>query len=235
LAYLQTLQDRHGIPVVSLHTPFFLVDGWETETTHCLRCTVALAEGLGAHTVVVHLPRRFRARKLPVPFRAPVLFPFPGAETAFACWLQEELSAFQAQTPVTIAVENMPRRRFLGMDVPAWQFNTWDELSQMSHLTLDTTHVGTWGFDLLAIYERVKERVAHVHLSNYNGKEHRLPTDGRLPLGELLRRLARDGYAGIVCVETGPEALGAGNDDTVLCALRETLDFYRHHTNGLTP
>lgn len=44
----------------------------------------------------------------------------------------------------------------------------------VAYLTLDTTRLGTWDLDPLAIYERLKERVVHVHLSNHNGQEHQL-------------------------------------------------------------
>lgn len=227
-AYLRALQRRHGIPVVSLHAPFFHVEGWPSDMIQSLQHTVALAEELGVRTVVVHLPRRFRMGSffLPHLMSRPARFPVPWrSEGSFARWLKEDLPAFQSSTPVTIAVENLPARRFLDVSIAAWQFNTWDELAQFAYLTLDTTHVGTWGHDLLAVYERIKDRIAHVHLSNYNGQEHRQPTDGHLPLGEFLRRLARDAYAGVVCMETGPKALEAGDETAVRRHLREAFDF----------
>jgi len=235
--YLRTLQQRHGVPVLSLHAPFFHVNDWPADPIESLQRTVALAEELEARTVVVHLPRRFRLGSLSMPGILPqsYLFPIPRPENAFARWLLHDLPTFQANTPVTITLEYLPRRRFLGLTIPIYQFNTWPELAQFAHLTLDTTHVGTWDDDLLAIYERHKERIAHVHLSNYNGKEHRLPMDGHLPLAEFLGRLARDRYAGIVCVEAGPAAFASDEEDTVRRQLREVFEFCQSSSRGAVP
>src|SRR5207244_233076 len=76
--------------------------------------------------------------------------------------------------------------------------------------TLDTTHVATWGVDLLETYEILAHCVAHVHLSNYDGRQHRLPQDGSLALGPLLAALRRRGYQGAIVVELQPDALEAG-------------------------
>ena len=45
------------------------------------------------------------------------------------------------------------------------------------------------------------------HLSNYNGREHRLLQGGHLPLADFLRRLNRDRYRGIVTLELQPDVL----------------------------
>jgi sugar phosphate isomerase/epimerase len=130
---------------------------------------------------------------------------------------------------VTIAVENMPWHRLLGLEINAYWFNSIAELDRFPHLTLDTTHFGTWGFDPVAAYARLKEKIAHVHLSNYDGREHRSPPDGALPLAELLGRLAQNGYQGVVTVESCPEALDAGDEAKCLVALRRALAFCREH------
>jgi sugar phosphate isomerase/epimerase len=98
---------------------------------------------------------------------------------------------------------------------------------RLHHLTLDTTHVGTWGLDLLAVYERLKERIVHVHLSNYDGQEHRRPEQGHLPLAELLNRLAQDDYPGTVTLELGPDVLEAEDEDQVRAHLRHAVTFCR--------
>ena len=81
----------------------------------------------------------------------------------------------------------------------------------------------------MAVYEQLKERIIHVHLSNFDGREHRLPEDGRLPLGRFLQKLAQDGYQGAVSLEFSPEALHAENEVQVLKHLRRSLDFCREH------
>ena len=103
-------------------------------------------------------------------------------------------------------------------------------MTRFAHVTLDTTHVGTWGWDLLAMYETLRDRIAHVHLSNYDGREHRAPTDGRLPLDALLRRLTEDGYQGAISVESGPDAMEAEDAGACRAKLEQALAFCREYT-----
>ena len=113
--------------------------------------------------------------------------------------------------------------------INGYWFNSPAELDRFPHLTLDTTHLGTWGLDPLAVYEQLRERVVHVHLSNYDGQEHRSPPDGKLPLAEFLRHLARADYQGAITVETDPSVLDVEDEAKCLAALRRALAFCRNH------
>lgn len=231
--YLRRLIADYGLPIVAIHSPFVLdVPDWPADQLGRLQRTVALAQEIGVSTVVTHLPFRlhsivghwhaYRPRRLFLPVPLPRREPYVG-------FLRHGVAALEAETGVTIGVENMPLRRFLGLPLNFYWFNSPAKLQAFPHLTLDTTHLGTWGLDPLAVYERLREQVVHVHLSNYDGQEHRSPPDGRLPLAELLHRLARDGYQGVVTVETGPDALDAADETKCLAALRRALAFCREH------
>jgi sugar phosphate isomerase/epimerase len=69
-----------------------------------------------------------------------------------------------------------------------------------------------------------------VHLSNFDGSEHRLPEEGHLPLAEFLRTLNGDGYGGAVSLECNPYVLQAEDESCVLDHLRESVRFFREHT-----
>lgn len=230
-AYLRRLSADYGLPIVAVHSPFAVeVPDWPDDQLGRLRHTVALAQKVGASMVVTHLPFRVYAvtghwhAYRPRRFFLPV--PLPRREP-YRHFLHNGLAELEAETGVTIAVENMPLRRFLGLGINGYWFNSPAELSRFPHLTLDATHLGTWGLDPLAVYEQLRERVAHVHLSNYDGREHRSPPDGHLLLAKLLRRLARDGYQGAITVECHPDALDAGDEAGCLVALRRALEFCR--------
>jgi sugar phosphate isomerase/epimerase len=139
----------------------------------------------------------------------------------------------EAASGVTIAVENMPARWFLGIPLPFYWFNRPERMARFPHVTLDTTHVGTWGWDLLDAYEPLAGNLAHVHLSNFDGREHRSPLDGRLPLDALLRRLAADGYQGAISIESCPEAMDAEDEEQCRTALERALAFCRQHTGRM--
>ncbi len=236
--YLKHLMDRHGLPIVSLHSPFHLIQvpGWEQDSIWRLKRTVELAEALGARVVVAHPPLGWLRISLRVTGASNKRDFWVGLPLSwfvgrpYARWLCGKLETFQKGTGVTIAVENMPHRQIglLGFDL--YQMTRLESLECFRHLTLDTTHLATHGIDIIQTYERLAGRVAHVHLSNYNnGQEHRLLQDGHLPLADFLRRLNQDGYRGGVTLELQPDALGAGDDNQVLANLRVAVDFYRRH------
>jgi sugar phosphate isomerase/epimerase len=203
-----------------------------------LKRTVELAEVLGAWVVVTHPPLGWLRISLRVMgasnergFQVGLpLSWFVGRY--YARWLCDELESFQKGTGVIIAVENMPRRQLGALGFNLYQMTRLESLERFQHLTLDTTHLATHGMDIIQTYQRLADQVAHIHLSNYDGREHRLVQDGHLPLADFLRCLARDDYEGIVTLEVQPGVLGAGDDSQVLANLRAAVGFYREHFVG---
>lgn len=230
--YLHRLQREHGLPILALHSPFFPAASWEKGNLAYVRRTISLAQEVGAGVVIAHLPHRMSGALVQFLWRRGhrAFFPVPwGGDREWLAFIQNGLAQLEAATGVVIAVENMPARRIGPFRLNVCWLNTPQEMEVIPHITLDTTHLGTWGYDLLAVYEQLKDRVAHVHLSNFNGKEHRLLDDGHLPLAQLLERLAADGYEGLISFETHPGALKAEDEDQVRANLYRTLDFCREH------
>src|SRR4030067_1514095 len=59
-SYLNRLKEKHGLPIVSIHTPVVpAVPGWPASSADRCRRTVALAEEVAARLVVIHAPPRF--------------------------------------------------------------------------------------------------------------------------------------------------------------------------------
>lgn len=239
-AHLEKLMARHHLPILAVHAPFASFPSpWPHDPVSLVKQSVRLAELLEAQTVVVHPPGRWvrvqglvlaphSARKLSLPL--PWAGPGP-----LGRWLQQELPAFQAQTRVKIAVENMPRRWIGPWQLEPYHFNNARQLSQFPYLTLDTTHVGTWREDLLRFYRQVKPQVAHIHLSNYNGREHQLPDNGLLPLAALLAELVHDNFAGLVSLELGPISLQADDETKLKHNLQASLAFCRQALTSPKP
>jgi len=230
--YLRRLQREHGLPILALHSPFLPADSWERGNLACVRRTVALAQEVGAKVVVTHLPRRASGILVHFLWRRGhrTLLPIPwGGDREWLAFVQDGLTHLEATTGVIIAVENMPAHRIGPFRLNGHWLNTPQEMKVLPHITLDTTHLGTWGYELLAVYEQLKDQVAHVHLSNFNGKEHRLLDDGHLPLAQFLERLGTDGYKGIISLESNPNALKAEDENQVRANLRNSLTFCRQH------
>jgi sugar phosphate isomerase/epimerase len=232
-AYLRRLSKDTGLSIAAVHNPFKpYVPGWPRDSLGRLRETVRVAREVGAPVVVAHLPLRIRSFRLEfLGFRRdPVVLDIPwGGDSTYRDFLLNGLPRFEEEEGIKIGIENMPLRQSLGREANIYWLNNPQALAQMPHLTLDTTHIGTWGYDLLAIYGQLKPRIIHVHLSNFNGLEHQLPEEGHLPLGEFLHRLALDGYQGAVSVEVNPDALQAEDEARVLANLCRTVRFCREH------
>jgi len=230
-AYLSRMARNVSLPIVAVHAPSRGgLAGWGGEVERARRA-VALAQAVGARMVVVHPPVRYRwiaVRRLPF-VSLTLLTPFR-RRSPYLRWLETELEAYQAASGVTIAVENMPRHPLAG----PWSVNLFElarlrDLQRVPAVALDTTHLGTWNLDIVAASDTLGDRVAHVHLSDYDGTQHRLPGEGRLPLGPFLQALSRRGFGGVITVELVPEALGAGDDRVVAERLARARDFCREH------
>jgi sugar phosphate isomerase/epimerase len=218
-SYLAGLVERFGLPILALHAPFdaFALPGWPDKAPDRIAATVKLAEEVGAKVVVHHLPLRWRIGR----FQRRgirIAVPLPG-ENDYMRWLQHDYQALQACTEVLLCIENLPAIRIRGrrLNMAAW--NNAAEMARFRHVTMDTTHLGTWGTDPLRYYEGASGRVRHVHLSNFDGREHRRPEGGYLRLDRLLSRLVASGYDGAVTLELHPDALEAGAPDARVQAL----------------
>jgi len=232
--YLRHLMESHSLPIPALHSPFSRnCSGWGETEYGAIARTAELANELGAQVVVHHLPMRFGYAFLQTAGRS-LLLPNPfDSGRQYATWLSEGYAALQSSTDVLLCIENLPAARFLGRRVNPARWNahsrtTLDDITRFPHITLDTTHLGTWGLDPLEAYDRWGQRVKHVHLSNFDGSEHRRPEDGSLRLGALLSRMAADRYSYSISLELQPDALEAGAPDSrIVDLLRGSLYFCR--------
>jgi sugar phosphate isomerase/epimerase len=231
-AHLQRLIAHPNLPILAVHSPFAgFPHGWPHDPVGLIKQSVRLAESLGAQIVVVHPPARWVRLQgwvvapqwmwklsLPLPLAGPGRLGY---------WLKHDLPDFQARTPVKIAIENMPRRWLGPWRLEPHHFNSAQQLIRFEHLTLDTTHVGTWREDLLNFYRQVRPKVRHIHLSNFNGHEHQLPHNGSLPLAAFLTELTNDQFDGLVSLELGPVSLQADDETKLRQNLRDSLTFCR--------
>lgn len=224
--YLLALMDRYQQPIRAVHTPFDRsFRGFAKDEPEAIAKSVAIAERVGAAAVIHHLPMRMGYTFLSTTNHSMIVpVPFKRHHKRLADWLQGPYAQLQASTQVHICIENMPTK-----PVGPWRLNParwnatnrWNisDITRFPHLTMDTTHLGTWGLDPTEIFVRWGKRVKHVHLSNFNGQEHRRPEDGAMDLGRLLARIAESGYGHAVSLELQPDALDAGRDDDHIIGL----------------
>lgn len=207
--YLGSLAQRHGVPVMALHTPLYR-GAW----------------GLGPEVTLVRVAKLAGKMEVPVVVAHP---PPPGRP--LERWKEGPLREAREQGTV-VAVENMPRNNAGGLfSVRRKSCYLPEHLSGLGEVTFDTSHAGASKVDLLRAHSVLATQLRHVHLSDSNleaGRdEHRLPGKGRLPLKPFLAALATSGYPGAVSLELKPWPLGTPEPGTILDRMRAALEFTR--------
>jgi len=229
-AYLKRLSKEFDLPVLVAHTPFSpRTPGWKADHNEIRRVeyTLELAQAIGAETIVVHLPRKRGGLTLSVDGRQ-FRLPWRKIVNPVKSWIERDLPGIQERSKVKIALENMPVNRVGGVLIDNTWWNDVESWSRSHrYLTLDTTHWATMRVDPLDAYQAARERVCHIHLSNYDGREHRLPHRGSLNLKKLLRALHADGYNGTISLELSPGALAFKEAATLRRNLDDSLKFCR--------
>lgn len=207
--YLEHLMQTHALPVSALHPPIGR-GVWGLEPEDTLVRVADLAARVGAGAVVAHPPRAGRSLDK---------------------WRKGPLAEARSQG-VSVAVENMPlevNQGLLGLRAPRTCCHP-EDLLGVGDVTLDTSHCGVSGVDILRAREVLEGQLRHVHLSDsrlMGRDDHRPPGKGKLPLKELLAGLAAQGYPGVVSLELKPWPLGAPDPEKILRRMREALDFTR--------
>jgi len=212
--YLKTLMDRYQLPIVAVHSPFSGVHQWPKEQPGLIEQSLKLAKAIDAKIVVHHLPRRVGFLNLSAGFKSSrIPVPFWRDEQGYKKWLEQEYSDLQAKTTVKLCIENMPAYRWGKHELNIHHWNNVKQITRFPTLTMDTTHLGTWGLEPVEVYAQWKEKIAHVHLSNFDGAEHRLPEKGWLHLDQLIAAMSANGYSGAISLELHPDTVRAGSSD----------------------
>ena len=129
------------------------------------------------------------------------------------------------------AVENLYPLRAGATEVAAYAPH-WNPLElDCEHVTLDLSHTAVSGSDALEMATDLGHRLAHVHLADGTKPglpdEHLVPGRGSQPCAEVLGRLHRVGYQGVVVVEISTRR--ALTQQERLYDLEESLAFAREH------
>ena len=217
-AYLDHLADKHGIPILALHPP--LREGvWRLGPGETLIRAARLAARIGGEEEVV----------------VPAHPPPPGRP--LQRWSEGPLKEARS-TGVPVAVENMPKGSNRIFSIGRKSCYLPEHLADVGDVTLDTSHVGASGIDLMRALEKLEDQLRHVHLSDSNltGRdEHRLPGKGRLPLKRFLGELGGSGYPGAVSLELKPWPLGTPHPEEILARMRASLEYTREGLLGESP
>jgi sugar phosphate isomerase/epimerase len=203
------LAAREGLAIDAVHAPMLVITRrvWGPDFLNIIEKSTALAGAVGADVVIVHPPYLWELR--------------------YQAWLMGRLDGFTAAHGVAVAVENMFRLWVGGRPIRGHRWISPKDLQRFTQITLDTSHCGVDGFDILQALDLLAGKIAHVHLSDSQGEHrdnHSIPGTGVLPLEQFVTRLPEVGYRGAVSLELDMRAF-AEDQKGAVAALREAREF----------
>ena len=185
------------LPVHTIHAPFLKMKKWGTKVDE-LKRAIDIGRILGASVVNFHPPAWLTM------------------EITFAKWLNN-IDDFQRELDcgdIALTIENMPRagKRLM---LESYLLNDINDLvgfgvAHNLYFTFDTTHLATFGNDIIAPFIRVMRtgRLRNIHLSDHgNHKSHLFLGRGDLPIARFLNTARRLGYEGMITYEVSPREL----------------------------
>lgn len=202
-----------GVSIVAVHAPMLVVTRrvWGPDFLRIIERSAQLAKGVGAEVVVVHPPYLWELR--------------------YQAWLLGQLDDYREAHGIVLSVENMFHLWFGNQPVRGHRWvSPWD-VARFSQITLDTSHCGVDGQDILEVLEEVGSQTAHIHLSDNLGQHrdsHAVPGTGILPLEDFVKRLPEAGFRGTLSLELDLRDI-VGSERQVMQALSRAHDFCMEH------
>lgn len=196
--YLKKLSERYKLPIIALSAPI------EMDATKAEK-VVALAEKIGVSMITLTPPDIF--------------------DFNYKKWLREEAPGLRRKKKIKIALVNPPVKLMFGI-FPKYAFNDVYDLREFEDIAFDTSNAIGRTEPLLEIYNILKTKIVHIHLSNTkHEQDHTLLNNGNVPLESLLTRLSRDKYKNALVLKFDPKSLKVGDDAKVLQHIEESKRF----------
>jgi len=191
LLQVKKIMDKHNLPILSVHQQVrFFTKTRVSEVTEIFR----IAEMLGTKVIVLHMN-----------------------SAGMQVFDQQYINAvheLQKKYKIKVGFENM--EKFLGSlhRGHGWHGEKFAELMKKNDfcITLDTTHLAHSGGDITEFFNKNKDRIINIHLSDYRFHflnsnfrplrfKHLPVGEGELDLGKFIRTLKKENYQGVITME----------------------------------
>jgi sugar phosphate isomerase/epimerase len=183
---MRTLARQHGLEIGAIHAPSLLLTRrvWGSDPIGKIDRAILEARDAGVTLVVMHPAYRW--------------------QTSYRRWLRDELPTLEAETGITVGIENMFPVHVGSHPLMLHANQDLDDLEGIPHLVLDTSHAAVARHDLVDVRRRFDSRLRHVHLSDNAGRgwdSHLPPGQGVLELDPFLDDLVASGFDGTISLE----------------------------------
>jgi len=206
---ITALAEDFGVRVGAIHAPFLLLTRqvFTADPIEKIKRSTEVAQNTSSPLVIVHPAYRWQG--------------------SYARWLEREAQEYGEVEGITVATENMFPVWVRGRSFAFHRSMGIEDMKRFPAITLDTSHLAVTGVDVIRAFEELSDRVVHIHLSNNlgTGRDSHSPlTTGVLPIGTLLERLGKAGYAGTITLEMDVREW-AGKPAQLASILREQRDY----------
>jgi sugar phosphate isomerase/epimerase len=188
---VQFVLQKHKMPVFSVHQVLrFFSRTRLAEVTQLFH----MADMLGAKVIVLHLNC--------------------AGKQIFSREYIDTLHSLERKFGIQIGFENREKHMTSFLDKHTWHGDHYPSLLQKTnfHMTLDTTHLGQAGGNIVKFFKKHKNRIVNIHIGDY--KSHPLNSSlrplrykhlplgkGELPIQEFLQTLRAEHYEGLITME----------------------------------
>lgn len=176
--YLKKLFDKDKVVVNSIHQPLRLITKTDIKEIEML---FSFAKRFNAKLIVLHLQS--------------------AKEQIFDKKYLERLHQLQKEYDIKLTFENTQKFRQLFNKKRYWVAEEFAKIVRNAgfSITLDTTHLADAGGDIIDFYNKNKNIISNIQLSDYKAKWpspglHLIPGEGELPMKEFLKVLKNDRY-----------------------------------------
>jgi len=203
--YIKKIFDENRVGVNSIHQPLRLLMRTNVREIEML---FTFAKKFNAKLIVLHLQS--------------------AKEQIFDKKYLERLHQLQKEYDIKLTFENTQKFRQVFNKKRYWETKEFVKVVRDAgfSITLDTTHLGDAGGNIINFYNENKDLIVNIQLSDYKAKWpspglHLIPGEGELPMKEFLKVLKINKYDGFITMEIKTDLEG-------LC---ESARYIREHLN----
>lgn len=222
--YIKRLEKEFNLKVISVHSAMEFVYSWG-DWKNRIEKSIMLAKELKAKYIIIHS--------------------WEYSDPHYITWMMKnQKSIYNLAKPVKVCFENATKRDDFtsGNSInPSYHF---DVMKHFESINFDLSHCATAEIDILEYFEKIKDKVNHIHFSDSDFRPHPkkpgniedchlVPGKGKLPLKKFLKQLKTDKYKGPISIELWCEQYADKNgkisEESVIKSLKFAKKFVENN------
>jgi sugar phosphate isomerase/epimerase len=216
---IKDLIQKYQLSIPVIHEPFSFhkITGWPEDSNERLPLLIKKAEEIGAEKIVVHTATDIQninwqlenIPKLQQNTSIKICMENMPEDYGILLNISKRINRFYRKIfgiPYKSTTSKIKKMSLLMKENRKYFLNNPEQLKKFQNIILDTTHLGTYGKDPSEFYLTIKDKVKHIHLSDFGPQEHLLPGKGWLNLDKFKKTLTENNYKHTISLEVDPKS-----------------------------